>query len=151
MTPKHQRDPAIPDAEIYCENCALFTLDVPDDEPGKPIFFKEGTHGLCQGAPGIPRHIEHRESLRCVWFVAKEKPLFADKAVEADSVEDFLNRYYKPQRFRERGEEYAQILIASHQRDFDRDGYDIISHHDSVTGRVVAWFGPGTGKKGGNQ
>ncbi|NIV30484.1 MAG: hypothetical protein GWN58_13600, partial [Anaerolineae bacterium] len=33
-------------------------------------------------------------------------------------------------------------LIASHQRDFDREGYDIISHHDSATGQVVAYFGP---------
>jgi len=74
--------------------------------------------------------------------------MFEDKAVAADSIEDFLDRYYKPQRFRERGEEYAAVLIASHQADFDRHGYDIISHHDSVTGRVVAWFGPGTGAKG---
>jgi len=67
--------------------------------------------------------------------------MFENNAVSADSVEDFLDRYYKPQRFRGRGEEYAQALIASHQADFDRYGYDIISHHDSVTGRVVAWFG----------
>ena len=68
--------------------------------------------------------------------------LFADNAVPAKSIEDFLNRYYKPERFRGRGEEYAACLIASHQRDFDREGYDIISHHDSVTGQVVAYFGP---------
>ena len=59
------------EAQIYCKHCALFTLDVPDDGP-KPIFFKRGTHGLCRGAPGQPRHIEHRDSIRCVWFVAKD-------------------------------------------------------------------------------
>ena len=62
-----------PEARIYCQNCALFTLDVPDDEPNKPIFFKPGIHGLCRGAPGHPRHIEHRDSLRCVWFVSQEE------------------------------------------------------------------------------
>ena len=67
---------------------------------------------------------------------------FRDRAVHAVSIEDFLDRYYRPQRFRGRGDEYAGQLIASHQRSFDKFGYDIISHHDSVTGRVVAWFGP---------
>ena len=59
--------------EITCARCALFTFDVPD-EPGlsKPLFFKRGIHGLCTGAPGHPRHIEHRDSIRCVWFVEKE-------------------------------------------------------------------------------
>ena len=57
----------------HCKNCAKFTLDVPADEPGKPIFFKRGVHGLCRGATFHPRHIEHRDSIRCVWFVAKTK------------------------------------------------------------------------------
>ena len=74
--------------------------------------------------------------------------MFEDRAVQANSIEDFLDRYYKPQRFRERGEKYAAVLIASHQADFDHYGYDFISHHDSVTGRVVSWFGPGTGVRG---
>ena len=57
---------------IYCKNCAHFTYDVPDDESNKPIFFKRGVHGLCRGATFHPRHIEHGESIRCVWFVAND-------------------------------------------------------------------------------
>ncbi len=68
--------------------------------------------------------------------------MFKNYRVEAESVEDFLHRYYKPDRYTGRGLEYAAILLASHQADFEKDGYDIISHHDSVTGRVVAYFGP---------
>jgi hypothetical protein len=75
-------------------------------------------------------------NLRCVY----------DKyRVEAASVEDFLDHYYKPERFRGRGEEYAAALIASHTADFERDGYDVISHHDSVTRETVAFFGPAEG------
>jgi hypothetical protein len=68
--------------------------------------------------------------------------LFADCAVEAASVADFLDRYYKPERYRGRGPEYAATLLASHEADFARGGFDLISHHDSVTGLTVAFFGP---------
>ena len=59
--------------------------------------------------------------------------------VRAASVEDFLNRYYKPDRFHGRGADYAAALIASHIKDYQDYGYDFISHHDSVTGEIVAW------------
>lgn len=61
--------------------------------------------------------------------------------VIADSVADFLERYYKRARYHGRGEEYAAALLESHQRDFDEYGYDLISQHDSVTGEVVTYFG----------
>lgn len=66
---------------------------------------------------------------------------FMQYKVTAESVEDFLERYYKPDRYHGRGEEYAAVLLASHQADFEQHGYDIISHHDSVTGQVVAFYG----------
>lgn len=69
------------------------------------------------------------------------QPLFYDKKVEASSVEDFLNRYYKPQRYQGLGKECAAAILKSHQSNFERNGYDIISRHDSVTGAVVAYFG----------
>lgn len=59
--------------------------------------------------------------------------------VHAAGVEDFLNRYYKPDRFRGRGADYATALIASHVKYYHDYGYDFISHHDSVTGEIVAW------------
>lgn len=69
------------------------------------------------------------------------RELFRDFQVQASSVSDFLNRYYKAERYKLRGDEYAAALLASHESDFLNDGYDIISHHDSVTGRVVAFYG----------
>jgi len=59
--------------------------------------------------------------------------------VPAASVQAFLERYYKPDRYHAWGEKYAAALLASHEADFARDGYDIISHHDSVTGTVVCY------------
>lgn len=70
--------------------------------------------------------------------------MFEQYAVTAASVADFLDRYYRPDRYTGRGEEYAAVVLASHEKDFARDGYTIISHHDSVTGQVVAFFGPST-------
>ncbi len=64
----------------------------------------------------------------------------ADK-VPATSVADFLDRYYKPDRYHGRGADYAATLLASYEADFARDGYVIISHHDNVTGKIVAFFG----------
>jgi hypothetical protein len=74
--------------------------------------------------------------------VGKEAHAYEKYRVEAASVEDFLDRYYKPERFRGRGEDYAASLLASYTADLERDGYVIVSHHDSITGRVVAFFGP---------
>lgn len=65
---------------------------------------------------------------------------FENDRVQAVDVADFLARFYRPDRYHERGEEYAAALLASHQKHFDEYGYDIISRHESVTGKVVAYF-----------
>ena len=67
--------------------------------------------------------------------------MFENNRVAADSVASFLEKYYKPQRYQERGEAYAAAVLASHEQHFERCGYDIISRHESVTGKVVAYFG----------
>lgn len=56
-------------------------------------------------------------------------------------VSEFLDTYYKPDRYKGRGAEYATYLLASKEKDFLDDGVTIISHHDSVTGLVVAFYG----------
>jgi len=43
-------------------------------------------------------------------------------AVEADSVEDYLDRYYKPERYTGRGEEYAAALLKSYKEDVEATG-----------------------------
>lgn len=71
------------------------------------------------------------------------KEAFKKYAVhDVTNISEFLARYYKRDRYTGRGDEYAAILLASHQRDFDAEGWDMISHHDSNTGEVVSFYGP---------
>ena len=59
--------------------------------------------------------------------------------VKAKSVEDYLDRYYKKSRYTGRGKEYAQVLLTSYQEEFERRGFVCTSHHDNVTGELIAW------------
>lgn len=73
-------------------------------------------------------------------------PFAEDAVTDVNSVTEFLARYYKPDRYHGRDREtpgYSAGLLASHEADYQRHGFDIISRHDSVTGKVVAYFGPG--------
>lgn len=65
---------------------------------------------------------------------------FKECAVPATSVQDFLARYYKAERYTGRGEEYAQGLLASYQKEFETEGYVFISRHDSNTGKSVSFY-----------
>lgn len=69
------------------------------------------------------------------------KTAFLVYRVEAKSISDFLARYYKPERYNGRGEDYASCLLASHEEHLAEEGYDFITHHDSITGRVVSFYG----------
>jgi hypothetical protein len=66
---------------------------------------------------------------------------FLKYRVAARSVKDFLARYYRPERYTGRGVEYATSLLGKYQDEFKQDGFVFISCHDSVTGRVVAYYG----------
>jgi exopolyphosphatase/pppGpp-phosphohydrolase len=61
---------------------------------------------------------------------------------DVQNVEEFMEKYYKHERYRGAGAEYAEILLQSHQKDFEKDGYDLISHYDSVTGEMVLFGNP---------
>lgn len=65
---------------------------------------------------------------------------FKEHAVPAESVADFLERYTKPKQHRGRGEDYVQARIEAHTEHVKRFGYTIITHHDSVTGDIVAYY-----------
>lgn len=54
-------------------------------------------------------------------------------AVEADSLEDYLSRYYKSDRV-------TDTLLATYQEELDHDGYVHTSHHDNITGRHISWY-----------
>ena len=58
---------------------------------------------------------------------------FVDR-VEADSVEDFLNRYYKLERF-------ADTLVDVYKTELNKTGYCSISKYDSRTGKSVSYYG----------
>lgn len=79
---------------------------------------------------------------RCAAHEPEVKPKLTAIEVEADSVEDYLDKHYKPDRFRGRGENYARALIASYEREFAKRGYCFTSHHDSVCGQTIIWYGP---------
>ena len=68
------------------------------------------------------------------------KEVFRKYEVKADSVEDFLKRYTKPDRHELRGEEYVQARIQSHKEDLQKYGYTFITHHDSITGQTVSYY-----------
>lgn len=54
------------------------------------------------------------------------------KIVEANDVEEYLNRYYKKSRM-------TPTMLASYEAEFARHGYVCTSHHDNVTGEFIAW------------
>lgn len=67
--------------------------------------------------------------------------LFLDcKVDDVKTPEEFLNKYYRPERYTGRGKEYAEYLLAHYKEDFETYGFVVISHFDSVTGKVVSLF-----------
>jgi len=61
------------------------------------------------------------------------------KIVQATSIQDYLDKYYKRDRYTGRGEEYAKVLLTSYQEEYAARGYICTSHHDNVTGEMIAW------------
>lgn len=60
--------------------------------------------------------------------------------VSAASVEEFRQRYTKPDRYARRGPEYVAVILQSAHEALEKYGYTIISRHDSITGEVVAYY-----------
>ena len=54
------------------------------------------------------------------------------KIVEASSVSDYLDRYYKKSRM-------TDTLLATYEQEFKEDGYVCTSHFDNITGEFIAW------------
>lgn len=63
--------------------------------------------------------------------------------VSAASVEDFRQRYTRPERYAQRGPEYVAAVLESARSDLDKYGFTIIGRHDSITGEVVAFYQAG--------
>lgn len=108
----------------------------------------KGVRAAFEAGPGQPTDnmvVQYFNGRGTIPFSAARRAIFREMwrpyQVQATSVADFLERYYKPDRYHGRGEEYAVVLLASHEADFACDGFDIISHYDSTTGQYVAYFG----------
>jgi len=71
------------------------------------------------------------------------KEVYRKYEVKAESIEDFLNRYTKPSRNEQRSSDYQEARIKSHTEDLEKYGYTFITHHDSVTGECVSYYGTG--------
>ena len=69
------------------------------------------------------------------------------KVVNAASVEDYLDRYYKKSRL-------TPTLLKSYQDEYEERGYICTSHHDNNIGEFIAWpYYPGVNNyiKGGQE
>ena len=64
-----------------------------------------------------------------------------DKIIATDvcNIEEFLNKYYRRDRYTGRGLDYASAVLQSHQESLNHFGHTLISRHDSVLGQAV-WF-----------
>jgi hypothetical protein len=66
---------------------------------------------------------------------------FKKYQVEANSVEDFHNKYHKESRYTDRGKEYMECVIKTSYEELEKDGFTFITHHDSKTGETVSYYG----------
>lgn len=60
---------------------------------------------------------------------------------DVKTVAEFLDKYYRKDRYTGRGEEYAKEVLRNHEAGFKELGVDWISKHESLTGAVVAFYG----------
>ncbi len=98
------------------------------NEDGSPCFTPKDILKRMQNSPFDNRLIietDHERNRRI------------NVVTDVSTVKEFLDKYYRPDRYTGRGAEYAAVLVKSHEDNCKRWGYDLISHHDSKTGEVV--------------
>lgn len=62
------------------------------------------------------------------------------EVLDCIDLKSFMEKYYKHDRYQGRGEEYTYNLFMSHRDYLLNHGFDFISRHDSITGRVVSFY-----------
>ena len=65
--------------------------------------------------------------------------LFADDMVIASSVEDFAERYRRPDRYSALPESQREAILRCHRREIEVHGITWIAGYDSNTGKIVSW------------
>jgi hypothetical protein len=68
------------------------------------------------------------------------KWVIREAVTDCKDVNEFAHKYRKPDRFTGRGEEHEKALMQNHIDDIAKRGYTTISHHDNVTGSIVAYI-----------
>ena len=64
-------------------------------------------------------------------------------AQAAQSIEDFFDRFYRRDRYHERGPEYVAAVLATGREMLKEYGVAWISNFDSVIGDIVSWYEEG--------
>ena len=62
------------------------------------------------------------------------------QVLDVKTVEEFLSRYYRADRYTARGKEYADALLKNYTEDFEENGYTYIDKHGSNTGQTVSFY-----------
>lgn len=62
-------------------------------------------------------------------------------AIGCTDIADFLDTYYRHDRYKGRGEEYAAAVLSSAQKSVEQHGHTLISRHDSTLGQAVWYYG----------
>jgi len=67
--------------------------------------------------------------------------LMKEYIVHAKSVKDFCERYHTRAAYHDRGTEYMEYDLKSHEKELKEDGYTMIPQGSSVTGKPVTFYG----------
>ena len=66
---------------------------------------------------------------------------FLKYAVEANSLEEFCDRYHRKGAYHDRGTEYMRSDYESHKEEMEREGFTFIPQGSSTTGDIVSYYG----------
>lgn len=66
--------------------------------------------------------------------------LFADDLVQANSLDEFMQRYRRHDRYGARSEREQDAIRRCHESELRAHGITWIAHYDSATGKLVSWM-----------
>lgn len=59
---------------------------------------------------------------------------------DVKTVKQFCDKYYRYDRYKSRGKEYIKDCQRYHQKEFETNGFTMLSSKDSNTGNIVTFF-----------
>jgi hypothetical protein len=67
--------------------------------------------------------------------------LMKEYEVQAESVKDFCEKYHSHKAYHDRGAEYMEYDLKSHEKEYKENGYTLIPQGSSSTGEPVSFYG----------